>query len=141
MVPVYNGRTLWGVKTHYYGQAGNNSLIWLPYLQDSGARVGNSWECPRTFGATVSTHFRLTLASDTSIVVNGTTFSQVIATRDYISTNGIIPESDTYYAKDVGAIAIFYYNTGYFRNMSPAAYIPRDSAIGISELKSYFINK
>lgn len=143
MVPVYNGSNLWGVNTHYYNHSGNNGLLWVPYLEDSAAVKGHKWILPYSYGSghTV-TNYYTTLCSDTSLVVSGTTYNHVIATRAYTDIGyGIMLVGDKYYAKNVGLIASYGYNGKIVRTMNPVGYMPPDSVVYSMELSSYFINK
>lgn len=142
MVPIYNGRPLWGVEFYYYMHSGNNGLSSETVVKDSAIKIGDIVYSQYKKSTNGVTDYRVILAKDTSLMIGNTKYYPVIVTRDYtnIPGVGITFGGDRYYARDIGFIAIRTYKA-IVRNTSPLFYMPPDSVVWSSELTGYFITK
>jgi len=122
-IPFWNSYPMYGYSYPRKVNLDDNGLTLIPLLSE---QTGDHWIKANYNG---DINFSETIATDTSIEVEGIIYNHVIQINDYFeSIHDSIPKTlinENYYAKDVGLIRILSY--------------PNDPFGGM-HLKSYFIN-
>jgi hypothetical protein len=150
MVPVYGGFRLW--DNGYYVQMIDKFTHSVyhrreVFLIDSLPVFGKEFSTTIPLPNSDIYWGRITICTDTNLVVSGQLYNHVIGVREYGIKNGpreILQFNDTYYAPDIGVVYSCSYGGFLEKNwgpMNPAKYVPSDSIEAFTKLKSFHINK